>query len=46
MKAAWFEKFGSADEVLQIGDQALPKPGPDQVLVRVRTSGVNPSDVK
>jgi NADPH2:quinone reductase len=46
MKAAWFEKFGKADEVLVVGEQPTPVAGPGEVLVRLRTSGVNPSDVK
>jgi NADPH2:quinone reductase len=46
MRAAWFESFGSAKDVLQIGDIASPTAGPGEVLVRVHTSGVNPSDVK
>jgi len=44
--AAWFESFGSAEDVLQTGDLETPTPGAGEVLVRVRTSGVNPSDVK
>jgi NADPH:quinone reductase-like Zn-dependent oxidoreductase len=46
MRAAWFESFGSAKDVLQLGDIASPTAGPLEVLVRVHTSGVNPSDVK
>lgn len=46
MKAVWFERFGPAAEVLILGDMPDPKPGPGEVLVRVRASGVNPSDVK
>jgi len=46
MRAAWFESFGSAQDVLQLGEQATPTAGPGEVLVRVATSGVNPSDVK
>jgi len=46
MRAAWFESFGSAQDVLQLGDQETPRPGPGEVLIRVATSGVNPSDVK
>lgn len=46
MKAAWFESFGKAAEVLVVGDQPDPSPGPGEVLVRLETSGVNPSDVK
>lgn len=46
MKAAWFEKFGTAKDVLQLGEQPKPVAGPGQVLVKMKTSGVNPSDVK
>jgi len=46
MKAAWYERNGPAGEVLQVGDMPLPAPGPGDVLVRVKASGVNPSDVK
>ncbi len=46
MRAAWFESFGSAEEVLQIGERDVPAPGSGEVLVRIHTSGVNPSDVK
>ena len=46
MRAAWFESFGSAKDVLQVGELDTPTPGPGEVLVRVHTSGVNPSDVK
>jgi NADPH:quinone reductase len=46
MQAAWFERFGAASDVLQVGDKPTPVAGPGEVLVRLRTSGVNPSDVK
>ena len=46
MRAAWFESFGSAQDVLQIGEQETPTAGAGEVLVRIATSGVNPSDVK
>lgn len=46
MKATWFEKFGPASEVLNVGEQAKPLPGDGEVLVRLAASGVNPSDVK
>ncbi|MEH6549862.1 MAG: NADPH:quinone reductase [Pseudomonadales bacterium] len=46
MKAAWFESFGPAPEVMQVGEQATPVAGPGEVLVHLKTSGVNPSDVK
>ncbi|MFT5037974.1 MAG: NADPH2:quinone reductase [Flavobacteriaceae bacterium] len=46
MKAGWFEKFGEAVDVIKVGEQPKPSVGVGQVLVRLATSGVNPSDVK
>jgi len=46
MQAAWFEKFGTASDVLQVGELDTPSAGPGEVLVRLSCSGVNPSDVK
>ncbi len=46
MKALWYEGFGAAADVLTFGEMAAPVAGPGEVLVRVRASGVNPSDVK
>jgi len=46
MKAVWYESFGPAAEVLQVGEMATPDPGPGEVLVRLHATGINPSDVK
>jgi NADPH2:quinone reductase len=46
MKAAWYERKGLARDVLQLGSIDLPEPGSKEVRVRVRSSGVNPSDTK
>ncbi len=46
MKAAFYDRNGAADEVLVVGDLPKPSPATGEVLVRLRTSGVNPSDVK
>lgn len=46
MKAVWYERFGSASEVLVAGEMDAPVAGPGEVLVRLHASGVNPSDVK
>lgn len=46
MRAVWYEKQGSAREVLQHGRMARPAPGPGEVRVRVHASGINPTDVK
>ena len=46
MQAAYYEKNGTAREVLQVGEVATPQAGPGEVRVKLATSGVNPSDVK
>ncbi len=43
MKAAYIERTGPPD-VIQIGELPDPRPGPGQVLVRVRAVSVNPID--
>ena len=46
MQAAFYVKQGPAREVLQVGEQPTPEPGPGEVRVHLKTSGVNPSDWK
>lgn len=46
MKAIGYSAFGTAQEVLRLLDVLTPTPGNGQVLVRLRRSGVNPSDIK
>ncbi len=46
MRAAWFESFGPARDVIKVGERPRPELGEGEVLVRLKTSGVNPSDVK
>lgn len=46
MKAAYYERNGTARDVLQVGDVDTPRPGPGEVRVKLVASGVNPSDVK
>lgn len=46
MRAGWYEKYGPAREVIQVGELETPQAGPGEVRVRLRASGVNPSDVK
>lgn len=46
MRAAYYERTGPADEVLQLGELPDPVPAAGEVRVRLRWSGVNPSDVK
>ena len=45
-RAAWYEKNGEARDVMVLGALPLNAPGFGEVLVRIATSGVNPSDVK
>ncbi len=46
MKAAFYTRQGPASEVLQVGEQPTPAPRDGEVLVRLKTSGANPSDWK
>jgi NADPH2:quinone reductase len=46
MKAAWYENIGAAAEVLQVGETSDPTPNVGEVLVEIKSSGLNPSDVK
>jgi NADPH:quinone reductase len=46
MRAALYEHYGPAREVLRVGDVERPEPGPREVRVRVEFSGVNPTDWK
>ncbi len=46
MQAAYYERTGPARDVLQIGELPVPEPGPGELRVSLRWSGVNPSDVK
>ena len=46
MKAALYTHAGPAAEVLRVEEIDRPQPGPGEVLVRVRASGVNPTDYK
>ena len=46
MKAAWFDSFGSAANVLHVGARPSPEPAAGEGRGRLATSGVNPSDVK
>jgi len=45
VQAAFYVQQGGA-EVLSVGDRPRPEPGHGEVRVRLRTSGVNPSDWK
>jgi NADPH2:quinone reductase len=46
MRAAFYEKNGPASDVLKLAEIETPRPGPGEVRVKLRASGVNPSDVK
>ncbi|HEY7265823.1 MAG TPA: alcohol dehydrogenase catalytic domain-containing protein [Trebonia sp.] len=46
MRAAVYRTTGAARDVLRVEDVARPEPAPGEVLVRVRASGVNPTDFK
>jgi len=46
MRAAFYEKNGSARDVLRVGEVETPNAGPGEVRVKLAISGVNPSDVK
>ena len=45
MQAAWFDRFGSP-EVLKVGEFETARVQAGDVLIRMHTSGVNPSDTK
>jgi hypothetical protein len=44
MRAVWYDRQGSADEVLVCGELPTPEAAYGQVRVRLEASGVNPSD--
>ena len=46
MHAAWYERTGAARDVLVVGEMPALEPGPGEVRVVLKTSGLNPSDVK
>ena len=46
MKVIGYEEFGPATEVLQVREIELQKPKSREVIVKLRYSGVNPSDAK
>lgn len=45
MRAIWYDRTGPAREVLQFGERPTPVAGRGQALIRIRASGINPSDV-
>ncbi|MEM9168018.1 MAG: NADPH:quinone reductase [Pseudomonadota bacterium] len=46
MRAITYDRFGDAHDVLALEDLPTPSPKNGEVLVRLATSGVNPSDVR
>jgi NADPH2:quinone reductase len=46
MRAALYDHYGPAREVLRVEDLERPEPGPGEVRVRVEASGINPTDWK
>lgn len=46
MLAAWYEKIGAAEDVFCVDEMETPTPADGEVLIRLKSSGVNPSDVK
>jgi NADPH2:quinone reductase len=46
MRAAWYDRTGSAGDVLTVGELPDPHPGAGEVRLRVEAAGVNPRDVK
>jgi NADPH2:quinone reductase len=46
MQVAFYDRTGPATDVLQLADWPDPQPGPGELRVRLRWSGINPSDVK
>lgn len=46
MRAGWYERPGSAYEVITVGEMPTPEPGPGEIRVRLRASGISPSDYK
>ena len=46
MKAVWYSAFGKANDVLEYGEQDLIQAGNGEVVIKLKSSAVNPSDVK
>ncbi len=46
MRAALYDRYGAAREVLRVEDVERPEPGPGEVRVKVEASGINPTDWK
>jgi NADPH2:quinone reductase len=46
MKAALYDRHGTARDVLRVEELDRPEPGPGEVRVKVEASGINPTDWK
>jgi NADPH:quinone reductase len=46
VKAALYDRYGPAAEVLRVAEVDRPEPGPGEVRVKVALSGLNPTDYK
>jgi NADPH2:quinone reductase len=46
MKSVFYDRFGTASDVLNIAEIDTPAPAAGEVTVRMSLSGVNPSDIK
>ena len=46
MRAAWYEKQGTAREVFVVGEMPDPRPAAGEVRIRIAASGINPGDIK
>ncbi|MGB0696167.1 MAG: NADPH:quinone reductase [Rhodospirillaceae bacterium] len=46
MRAITYDRFGTASEVLTLEELPTPSPQAGEVLVRLHSSGVNPSDIR
>jgi NADPH2:quinone reductase len=46
VQAVYYERNGTAREVLRVGEVETPHAGAGEVRIKLATSGVNPSDVK
>ncbi len=45
MKAVFYNSYGGP-ELLQVGSLPEPVPGPDQLLIQVKSVSINPVDYK
>ena len=42
MRAALYDRYGTAGDVLRVEEIERPEPGPGEVRVRIEVSGINP----